>query len=227
VKLLAIDTATEACSAAILSDDEIYSRFKIAPRKHNELILPMVEELLSESGITLLQLDAIAFGRGPGSFTGVRIAAGVTQGVAFAGNLPVVPVSDLAAIAQHVFDGQHQSKVVAAIDARKGEVYWGCYTMDDNGNADLVGDERVIPPEQVLLPEAGLWYGAGSGWATYGPLLKQQLGSQLIDYDGSVLPSAEVIVQLARVEFEKGDTVTAELALPVYLRNEVVAKKNK
>ena len=123
MKILALDTSTEACSAALLIDTEIHQRYEVAPREHGALILPMIETLLSEAGCAPTQLDALAFGRGPGAFVGVRIATGVAQGIAFAADLPVIPVSSLAAMAQSVEHGN----VYSAIDARMNEVYWGAY----------------------------------------------------------------------------------------------------
>ena len=140
--LLALETATEACSAALAVDGDIRERFEVAPRGHSELILPMVDELMAEADISIEQVDAIAFGRGPGAFTGLRIAVGVTQGIAFGADLPVVPVSTLAALAQ----GSESNSVLAAIDARMDEVYWGAYQRSSAGLMTLCGEEAVIPP---------------------------------------------------------------------------------
>ncbi len=226
MKLLAVETATEGCSAALLIDGAIYSRFEVAPRRHAEIILPMCESLLAEGGIELAQLDAIAFGRGPGSFTGVRIAAGVAQGIAFALDLPVVPVSTLAAIAQEVMMEANQDRVLTAIDARMGEAYWGYYRRDEQGCARLVGDEHVGKPEQVAIPVGASWYGAGSGWAVYGSSLIERLGEWLEGFNGESLPKARYIASLAEVAFHEGLTVPAEHAQPIYLRDEV-AKKSR
>jgi len=158
MKILALETATEACSAALNIDGEIRERFEIAPRGHSELILPMLESLLAEADIPLGQVDALAFGRGPGAFTGVRIGVGVAQGVAFGAELPVLPVSTLAALAQATDAGQ----VLAALDARMDEVYWGRYRRDERGLMRLQGEECVAAPEATPLAQGEDWLGAGS-----------------------------------------------------------------
>ena len=153
MKLLALDTATEACSAALLVDDAIIERYELAPRRHAALILPMIEAVLAEAGIGVAQLDALAFGCGPGAFTGLRIAAGVAQGIALAGGLPVVPVSTLAAIACHAVARYGVERVAAAIDARMGEVYWGTYRAARDGGVVLMGAERVCSPALATVPD--------------------------------------------------------------------------
>ena len=141
MKILALDTSTEACSAALLIDSQISQRYEVAPREHGALILPMIERLLVDAGVVLSQLDALAFGRGPGAFVGVRIATGVAQGIAFAADLPVVPVSSLAALAQSV----EHANVYSAIDARMDEVYWAAYRKNNEGVVELLGEETVWP----------------------------------------------------------------------------------
>ncbi len=145
MKLLALETATEACSAAVWVDGAVLERYEIAPRRHAVLILPMVEAVLAEAGLTMNQLDAIAVGRGPGAFTGVRIAIGIAQGLAFAGDLPVVPVSTLAALALGAAREMGQTRIATALDARMGEIYWGTWAVSDDGVA-LLGEERVCAP---------------------------------------------------------------------------------
>ena len=139
MKLLAIDTATEGCSAALVNDQQLLTRMEVQPRKHAELILPMLDELLSEAGLAISQLDALAFGRGPGAFTGVRIATGVIQGIAFGADLPVVPVSTLRALAQRAFQEYQHANVLTAFDARMDEVYWASYQLAENGLMRLQG----------------------------------------------------------------------------------------
>lgn len=152
MKILALDTATEACSAALLIDGRIIAREVETERGHGERILSMVDEVLTEGGLALAALDAIAFGRGPGGFTGVRLAASVTQGLAFAVERPVVPVSDLAAVAQRVLDLEPGiDRVIVCNDARMHEVYWACFERDPAGFAALVGDERVGAPGTVEI----------------------------------------------------------------------------
>ncbi|MFZ4702392.1 MAG: tRNA (adenosine(37)-N6)-threonylcarbamoyltransferase complex dimerization subunit type 1 TsaB, partial [Candidatus Methylumidiphilus sp.] len=143
MKLLSLETSTEACSAALYLDGEITERYQLAPQQHNKLILPMIQSLLAEADLKLHQLDALAFGRGPGSFTGVRIAAGIVQGLAFGADLPVAPVSTLAAMAQEVFAESDSQYALPCIDARMGEVYWGVYRRGNDGMAKLSGSEVV------------------------------------------------------------------------------------
>ena len=225
MKLLAIDTATEACSAALYLDGEIIQQYRVAPREHSHIILPMIEQLLVESGISVSNLDALAFGRGPGSFMGVRIAAGVTQGIAFAWDLPVVPVSTLAALAQTANTRTGATKVLSAIDARMNEVYWAAYRLSDDGCMHLAGEEGVIAPGQVSKPGGDGWTGAGSGWSTYGEILNaaiapERLSAQLDD----CFPSAESVLKLAVAEYQAGRHVAASAAVPVYLRDNVAQK---
>lgn len=221
MKLLAIDTATDACSAALSIDGDIRERFEIAPRAHTELILPMIDELLAEAGIAVSQLDAMAFGRGPGAFTGVRIAVGVTQGIAFGADLPVVPVSTLAAVAQ----GIEADKVLVALDARMDEVYWGAYRRNGAGLMELVGEECVSAPDSVLLPAGKNWFGAGSGWSAYADTLMARCAEQIVAKEDACFPRARDVAVLGSAGFEAGQTVAAEHALPVYLRDKVTWKK--
>lgn len=219
MKLLALDTSTEACSAALAIGDQIRERFTL-DGSHSERILPMVHELLAEAGIALSQLDAIAFGRGPGSFTGLRIAAGVTQGLAFGANLPVVPVSSLAALAQ----GQNADRVLAAFDARMQQVYWGAYVRNADGLMELTGTEIVLAPEAVPIPEAGEWLGAGSGWDRYAEVLSQRQKGYAIGWQKQAYPTARSVAKIARWLVEKGDVLHPDQAIPVYIRDEVAIK---
>jgi tRNA threonylcarbamoyladenosine biosynthesis protein TsaB len=225
MKILAIDTATEACSAALYFDGEINQQYRVAPREHSHIILPMIDQLLAEAGIRVSNLDALAFGRGPGSFMGVRIAAGVTQGIAFACDLPVVPVSTLAAIAQTAHAETGATRVLSAIDARMNEVYWGAYRLFEHGCMHLVGEERVIAPDRVAKPGEGGWTGAGSGWSAYGEILKAAVGPDVLSGQmNECFPSAESIVKLAVAEYQAGRHVPVSQAVPVYLRDNVAKK---
>jgi tRNA threonylcarbamoyladenosine biosynthesis protein TsaB len=214
MKLLAIDTATEACSCALFIDGEIQQRSQIAPRQHTNLILPMADELLKAADLKANQLDGLAFGRGPGSFTGLRIASGVIQGIAFAADIPVAPISCLAALAQAAYIENSSEKVLAAIDARMDEVYFGSYIVDPEGIMRSHDTEIVCKPEFIKIPKDGKWYGVGSGWAT-------ELGNMLPSYDADKYPQAAAIIPLAVAAFKEGNVVNAEQALPVYLRNKV------
>lgn len=220
LRLLAIETATEACSVALYQDGEVQERFEIAPRRHAALVLPWVEALLADAGITPAQLDAIAFGRGPGSFTGLRIAAGVTQGLAFAVDIPVVPVSTLAALAfgAHVASGQ--ANILAALDARMKEVYWGAYRFSNSGQVTLAGEECVCAPDAVPLPAGVEWLGAGSGWQSYGDILSARCGVPGADW----LPHAGDMARLAAGLYQTGKAIPPEQATPVYLRDNVADK---
>jgi tRNA threonylcarbamoyladenosine biosynthesis protein TsaB len=225
MRLLAIETATEACSAALGVGGEILSRFELASRRHTELILPMCEGLLGQAGMALADLDAVAFGCGPGSFTGLRIAAGLTQGMAFARDLPVVPVSTLAVLAQGAMARHDVTHVLAAIDARMEEVYWAQYVRDRQGLACLQGAEQVLRPGSMTPPAHGQWYGAGSGWQAYGGVFAARLGSRLRGRDPTALPDARDLIPLAEQRYRCGGAVVADAALPVYLRDRVVRKR--
>lgn len=220
--LLAIDTATEACSVALLHDGKVYSRYEMIPRLHAQQVLPMVQQVLDEAGIKLPVIDAIAFGRGPGAFTGLRIAVGVVQGLAFALDKPVLPVSSLAAIARRAWREQGAEQVAVAIDARMDEVYWGCYAMQD-GQMEPQGIEQVCAPEQVALPRtaAGDWLAAGTGWQAYAGRINVAVSGQASES----LPHAEDVLQLALHDWQQGRAVSAEQALPVYLRDQVATPK--
>jgi tRNA threonylcarbamoyladenosine biosynthesis protein TsaB len=186
----------------------------------------MCESLLSEANIEMNQLEAVAFGRGPGSFTGVRIAAGIAQGIAFALDVPVISISTLATIAQEVITEARKAKVLAAIDARMGEIYWGYYRADKQHHAHLTGEEHVGRPDQVAIPGEPEWYGAGTGWAAYGDILVERLGQLCAGYGSGQLPNAKYLVSLAERAYGEGLAVPAEQAQPVYLRNEVAKKSH-
>jgi len=227
MNLLAIDTATEACSAAVLSEDRLYEHYQLAPRAHNRLILPMVSELLAESGVELTELDAIVFGCGPGSFTGVRIAAGVAQGLAFGLGLPVIPISTLAALSLDALDTEGTELSYACIDARMNEVYWGIYERYGKDSVRLIGCESVIPPGHIEALQGKSGVGVGSGWAAYPELLAEQLGSGLQSIMPDRFPRAAFIAKLGAVALAQGGGFPAEQALPVYLRDNVARKIDK
>jgi len=225
MKLLAIETATEACSAALYIDGEIGLRYEVKPRGHSELLLGMMDALLAEADLKPAQLDAMAFGRGPGSFTGVRIATGVVQGAAFGAELPVVPVSTLAALAQRAFRERGERRLLPAYDARMQELYWAAYQVDEQGLVQPVQSERVARVEQIPQPEGAGWYGVGSGWAAYGDVLLDRLGSAVVTgSDPDLLCSAFDVALLGVAGFERGEAVMPEAALPIYLRDNVAVK---
>ncbi|MDX9741521.1 MAG: tRNA (adenosine(37)-N6)-threonylcarbamoyltransferase complex dimerization subunit type 1 TsaB [Gammaproteobacteria bacterium] len=224
MKLLAIDTSTIACSVALCIDGEAMERYELAPQRHADLVLPMAESLLSESGLALAELDAIAFARGPGAFTGLRIAAAVTQGMAYGADLPVIPVSTLAVLAQGVISDGLADRVLAAMDARMGEVYWGAFVAGADGLAGVAGEECVCPPDRVPAVEGGGWFAAGDGWAAYRAVLETRLQVDLVGCDEQRYPRARDVARLARAIHQRGGARPAAEALPVYLRDRVASK---
>ncbi len=223
MKILALDTATEACSVALGVDEHIIERYVELERGHAERLLPMVDELLSEGGVSLGALDAIAFGRGPGGFTGVRLAASVAQGLAFGADLGVAPVSDLAAVARRVIDLQPGvGRILVVNDARMREVYWGLFQPDLL--VTPVGEEHVSAGSQVEVPSGSdtSWAAAGRGLVVSPDLAERcRAGGGTLHPD--LLPRAREIVLLARLLVTAGELLPAERALPVYVRNRVVA----
>jgi tRNA threonylcarbamoyladenosine biosynthesis protein TsaB len=224
MKLLALDTSTEACSAALWMEGRVSERFALTPGDHGRHILGMVRDLLEEAGVALTALDALAVGRGPGGFTGVRIATSVVQGLALGADLPVVPVSSLAALAHGAYRDGRTAQVLAAIDARMNEVYWGAYRVLGEGRVEADGDERVCGADQVPVPSAGDWFGVGSAWAAYGERLAARLGSRLRGHDGDRYPRAADVAPLAVTAFHRGQALAADRVAPVYLRDDVVRK---
>ena len=219
MNLLAIETATEACSVALLHGDALLDRSELAPRRHAELVLPMAEDLLAEAGITRRQLDAIAVGRGPGAFTGVRLAISVAQGLALALDIPVVPVSSLAALAMQAPNSG--AAILAAIDARREEIYAGTFRFGDDGLVEPLDRERVIAASDLLLPEVDAWNVLGSGWRSYDDAIRERLPSAPRWADGNRYPQACDVARLAAPLFAAGKGVPPEQALPVYLRDKV------
>ncbi|WP_181363268.1 tRNA (adenosine(37)-N6)-threonylcarbamoyltransferase complex dimerization subunit type 1 TsaB [Aeromonas sp. HMWF015] len=225
LKILAVDTATEACSAALLVGDKLFSRWEEAPRDHTRKILPMVQAVLDDAGISLSDLDAIAFGRGPGSFTGVRIGIGVAQGLAFGAGVPLIGISTLAAMAQGAYRLDGAEQVLTAIDARMNEVYFGRYELID-GRMQLVGDEVVSEPVALVDVRgklAGRVTCVGTGFETYGETLSG-LADELAESQVR-FPAAEDMLPLARAAWLAGEAVPVEQATPVYLRDKVTWKK--
>jgi len=223
VKLLALDTAGARCSVALLMDGELAELDMPAERLQAEHVLPMVERLLAEAGLGLRSLDAIAFGRGPGAFTGLRVAASMAQGLAYGAGLPVVPVSDLAALAAAAARLHRAERILACLDARMHEVYWAAYEAKQ-GDIVPLSAEALAPPSEVIPPLDGPWFGAGPGWGAYGELLKAQV-SMLTGTDPMLLPAAGDIARLAEKAFLVGQSMAPEQALPVYLRDKVATPK--
>ena len=232
MKILALDTATEACSAALVCGGEIVERYEVIGRGHAERLLPMVQDVLAEAGVALAAVDAIAFGRGPGSFTGLRIGAGVTQGLAFGADLPVVPVSDLAALAARASTQRGERYVLACLDARMAQVYWAAFDCADVNAPVALTAEAVSDPGEVRLPainelqkgDSPLFFGAGHGLSAY-PALHTLLGPGLAGYDAELLPHAREIALIGAQVFAQGGAVGAEQALPVYIRDDVAHRR--
>ncbi|QHB72399.1 tRNA (adenosine(37)-N6)-threonylcarbamoyltransferase complex dimerization subunit type 1 TsaB [Stenotrophomonas sp. 364] len=218
MKLLAFETATEACSVALYVDGQVLERFEIAPRRHAELSLPWAEALLAEAGVARSQLDAIALGRGPGAFTGVRLAIAIAQGIALALDRPLVPVSTLQVLALRAPAGA--DLVLSSIDARMGEVYVARQVRVD-GQWQLRGEEIVCAPEAVVLPEGTRWFGVGTGFGAADGLLATRLADQLDGVDAQALPRASDLLTLAVPAFARGEGMAPERVEPAYLRNNV------
>ncbi|MFK5948159.1 MAG: tRNA (adenosine(37)-N6)-threonylcarbamoyltransferase complex dimerization subunit type 1 TsaB [Methylococcales bacterium] len=226
MKVLAVETSTEACSAALYIDGETYERFEIAPREHTKLILPMIDSLMAEAELKPEQLDGLAFSRGPGSFTGVRISTGIIQGIALGADLPVVPVSTLAAIAHHYLKNSTSNCAFTAMDARMGEIFWGVYQKNQQGYAELIGEEAVTLAENIIFPQLqGM--GIGSGWGEYPEQLTNCIGRLLQGIEAEHLPRASAIVDLGVMGFNNNQAVAVEKAMPVYLRNKVAKKESE
>ena len=225
--ILALDSSTDACSVALYRHGELLSQFELAAKSHTQRLLPMVDELLQQAGLKLNELDAIAFGRGPGSFTGLRICAGIVQGLAFGAQLPVIPVSTLEAMAVgHIRrNPELDQPLLVALDARMNEVYWGLFEREGESVKPL-GNEHVTPPEllaeQSLIQSLSDMVGIGPGW--HYPAM-QSLSARTIVID--VHPHAEDIALIAAKLWERGVTVDALDAQPVYLRDSVSWQKRQ
>lgn len=221
--ILALDTSTDACSVALMHAGQIDEDFRIIPRQHTQQLLPMVKAMLQKHQLRVQDLDAIAFGRGPGSFAGIRIATGVAQGLAFGAELPMLPVSTLEAMAlsAHQAGAEH---VIAALDARMDEVYWAAYHFAQ-GLPVQVAPERVDAPVSLSCPDTALqWQGVGSGWC-YQASMPASVQEAVVSIQQDIYPTAAAIATLALRDFQAGKTVAPEQALPVYLRDDVAWKK--
>jgi tRNA threonylcarbamoyladenosine biosynthesis protein TsaB len=225
MKLLALDTSTEYLSLCLWQDGAMLARDLLAGQKHSQLVLPMAGEMLAEAGLTLTQLDGIAFGAGPGSFTGLRIGCGVAQGLAFGANLPVVGVSTLLALARQVegvlgYEPRGQARVIACLDARMGEVYHAAYVRTGN-DWQTVHEAGLYKPEAVPGVQGDNWVGIGSGWSAYGETLDACYAGRVSQRLPQAFPHARDIAALAAQEFAAGHAVPAAEAAPIYIRNKV------
>lgn len=216
VRLLALDTSTEYCSVALLDGDSMTERVAHAGQSHSELLLPMVHEVLREKSVALRDLDGIAFGAGPGSFTGLRIACGVTQGLAFGAQLRVAAASTLMALAE----AEQGERIYAALDARMGEVYCAAYVRMGADWRTAI-EPCLASPAEAPIPEGSSWLGVGTGFRVAGGALAQRLGKGLEGVHEDVYPQASAIARIGVRMFARGEVTAAALALPVYLRDKV------
>lgn len=227
MKVLAIDTATEACSVALDTGTQVVSRFEICPQQHSQRLLPMVDEVLKEAGVELNDLDLLAFGRGPGSFTGVRIATGMIQGLALGSGLNVAGVSTLAAMAVQSAQRTGVPLVACATDARMGEVYFAVYRLVGE-EIEQVIEEQVCPPEvaaaslQSVAKDTEAFVPAGTGWGAYEPLAQLLGDSKEVDV---LYPDAAAMLTIAKALKAQGQVTAAASVEPVYLRDKVTWKK--
>lgn len=227
MNILAFELSTEACSVALWVDGDVRERHEIAPRRHAELALPWAEALLAQAGIAKSQIDAIAVGRGPGAFTGVRLGVAIAQGIALGLDRPAVPVSTLASLAMRAVAlgaGEGES-VLAAIDARMNEVYIAGYrlTREHDALRPMPTDiEQVLAPDAVPLPhDASAWFGVGTGFGALGGALASRLPPDWRAVDAEALPHAADVVRLAHAALLRGEAVAPEMLEPAYLRNQV------
>jgi tRNA threonylcarbamoyladenosine biosynthesis protein TsaB len=221
LKLLAFDTSTEYCSAALHLDGRVLSRATHAGNRHSELLLPMIGELLAEAGLGTRELDGIAFGKGPGSFTGLRIGCGIAQGLALGADLPVVGVVTLEAMAWAHSPG----KIIASLDARMHEVYYAAYERTESGLTRHIAP-GVFKPDAVPLPEGEGWRGRGNGFSSYPPLA-ERLGARLAGFEAEAWPDARAIAELALPAFLAGEALPADRAEPFYVRDKVALKTSE
>ncbi len=221
MNILALESSSEACSAALISGDNLIARYRLAPRRHAELLLSMLDELLREAGIEKQALGGLAYGHGPGSFTGVRISAAMVQGISLAHDIPVVGISTLQSMAHLCWRKYGHANILTALDARMREVYFAAYRVESEGKAPLHTEEQLAAPGSVRIPDSGKWVGAGTGWKTYRPELSQGCAPILESVLDYIYPHAMDVALLARQRFLAGQGKSAEQVMPVYLRNKV------
>lgn len=222
MKILALDTSTEYLSLALWLDGQMHARDLHAGQTHSQRILPLLREMLDEAGLELAQLDGIAFGAGPGSFTGLRIGCGVAQGLAFGANLPVIGVSTLQALAQ----SSDADKVIACLDARMGEVYHAAYIRQGDHWQEVLAP-GLYKPEAVPAIDGGDWVGVGSGWKAYAETLAQAYSGRVSGTLPDEFPHAAAIARLAQPQFAAGLSRPAAEAAPIYIRNKVALKTSE
>lgn len=222
MKILAFDTSTTLCSAALYDGGQTHTKEIEAGRKHSELLLPMINDILAESETSLTQLDGIAFGAGPGSFTGLRIACGVAQGLAFATDLPVIGISTLEAVAKKA----NAQKTIVALDARMGEIYHAAYIRLNDG-FETVSPPTLCQPQNTPAIEGNHWLGCGSGFEVFQEVLSTHYQDNLTEIKSDITPHALAIAQLAASQFNQGNYTDPADASPIYIRNKVALKESE
>jgi tRNA threonylcarbamoyladenosine biosynthesis protein TsaB len=220
LKVLAFDTSTEYCSVALFVDGATMSQEVLAGQRHSELVLPMVRQALGEAGLVLAELDGIAFGAGPGSFTGLRIACGVAQGLALGADLPVAGICTLEALAQEA----EGSRIIAALDARMSQIYHAVYEEGAAGWRSVTEPVLCFPHDAPLVPGDN-WTGCGSGFDSYDEVLRARYGDSIKHTIGGIRPHARSIARLAAPRFAAGEAVDPADATPLYIRNKVALKE--
>jgi len=226
MNLLAIDTSTDFCSVAASRGETLFSRHERAGRRQAEAILGMVDEVLAEAGIEVAQIQGIAYGAGPGSFTGLRIAAGVTQGLALARGIGVIGVGSLLALSEEAGKDAAGGRVIACLDAHRGEVYHAAYRRTGAGWEE-VSAPGLYRPEAVPVASGGDWTGCGDGFAAYRERLAARLGECVSAIRPEAAPSARAVLRLAIPRFAAGEAKDAATAVPVYLRDKVALKTSE
>ncbi|MDQ2993331.1 MAG: tRNA (adenosine(37)-N6)-threonylcarbamoyltransferase complex dimerization subunit type 1 TsaB [Pseudomonadota bacterium] len=225
--LLAIETSTSACSVALLHNNDVQVRHEIVARQHAKCVLPWVDALLVDAGLSLAQLDAIAVGRGPGGFTGVRIGIGIVQGLAFGVDIPVIPVSSLQVLAQTVARTHAVKQVLIAVDAKMREVYWAAYVESAEGLMQPEIVDVICLPENVEIPaNEAMWTPVGDAWHVYQSILQSQAQGVNLTALSEALPHAQDLLTIAVDHYRKGEMVAAEVALPIYLRGKEAWRKS-
>lgn len=223
MKILALETSTEYCSVALYLDGKILNKEILAERRHSEILLPMVQEILAEAELTLRQIDGIAFGAGPGSFTGLRIACGVAQGLAYAVTLPVVGISTLTAVAQKI----RKQKVIVALDARMGEIYHAAYQQLTSHTWEIISPPILCSPQHSPAIAGNEWNGCGSGFEVYSKELALIYNNNLEQIHYGFHPQAGEIAQLALPKFTDGSAADPANTAPIYIRNKVALKESE
>ena len=222
VNLVALETSTEYCSLAVARGGQLFERSFHAGQRHSELALPALQELLRQAELKMGAIDGIAYGAGPGSFTGLRIACGIAQGLALARNLPTAGIGTLLALAEDC----GADKVLACLDARMGEVYHAAYCKSGGGWTEMHAP-AVYKPDAVPLLEGNDWVGCGSGFRAHGAVLAQRYGGAVSRIDADAIPNAAAMLRLALPVFAAGEGVDAAAAVPLYVRDKVALKTSE